>query len=81
MSLCHYFAVNILLFLICLDKHISLDYFFYMCFRSACLRVRFWFIDTRVLALKRAAVSKYRLGVCKMKKIESLQTLSEYRPR
>lgn len=39
-----------------------------MCFRSACLRVRFWFIDTRVLALKRAAVSKYRLGVCKMKK-------------
>ena len=28
MSLCHYFAVNILLFLICLDKHISRDYFF-----------------------------------------------------
>ena len=31
MSLCHYFAVNILLFLICLDKHISRDYFFFTC--------------------------------------------------
>ena len=29
----------------------------------------------------RAAVRKYRLGVCKMKKIENPQTLSEYRSR
>ena len=33
------------------------------------------------MKLLRAAVGKYRLGVCKMKKIENPQILSEYRSR